>query len=183
MKIGLEVFDQLTKQWTYPEMAFGLRNEESGKVIGEQRFAYVVILLGECLELITNHYIKATVHRVRIPTHANASRSRISAPFLVRGKLNSVIPRINTPPAAHTTTSAAAHFKLPDLDGIDMRTVHFILDNKRRKCQERHERERRKMRVLRRKRECYEEDVCSDDYTSNIETVSNDWVLSSWPVS
>ena len=64
--------------------------------------------------------------------------TRLSMPFLIRGRLSA---KINTKGHDHPggETALAA---LPDLDGMSMAVIHKLLDMKRRKCRTAHEGDR-----------------------------------------
>lgn len=127
---GLEVLDQLTGEW--------LEVEKMAKSPGS-----VVVLAGEFLEVMTQHKFKATVHRVRSPPisspiSSSMSRTRISCPFLVRGRHKAVIQGkaayIHPSPGHLSGGDAVSAEYIPDLEGTRWRAVHQLLDLKRQRC-------------------------------------------------
>jgi isopenicillin N synthase-like dioxygenase len=108
---GLEIFDASAREWICPERNFPHHN--------------VTVFVGEFLQVLTRHRIKAAVHRVT----SFGPEPRISCPFIIRGRSSAVI---EFKKYAHPVDLDEA--SVPDLDGTPMRVVHKLLDLKRSKC-------------------------------------------------
>ena len=75
----------------------GLQVESGGRWIDvEPRPGTLVVNIGELLELASNGYLRATLHRVLTPP---AGRERISVAFFLGARLDSTVPLLNLPPA------------------------------------------------------------------------------------
>ena len=75
----------------------GLEVESGGRWIpAEPRPGTLVVNIGEILELASNGYLRATLHRVRTPP---AGRDRISVAFFLGARLDSTVPVLALPPA------------------------------------------------------------------------------------
>lgn len=121
---GLEVFDHETMQW--------VRVEELDivKVAQARGKSVAVVFIGEFLQVLSKGYYYATTHRVRSP----ASGSRISCPFIVRGRNRAVINLRDIQKYKHPGGIAAVEAHAPDLDGTTMKLLHHMLDVKRQRC-------------------------------------------------
>jgi hypothetical protein len=65
---------------------------------------------------------------------------RVSCPFLIRGRHDAIINLQDYDRYTHRIPRAVADFTLfPDLDGVKMKTLHKMLDIKRKKCANAHE--------------------------------------------
>lgn len=106
---GLECLDPMTGKWWCPESQI-LLDPEYG------RAGFVVVMVGEMLQLLTGGIFRAAVHRVRSPTDG---RCRVSCPLLVRGHGKAVVE------------DAGEAF--PQLGGLKMSLLHALLDRKRKK--------------------------------------------------
>ena len=68
-----------------------------------------VVNTGELLELATNGYLRATVHRVVAPA---AGSERLSVAFFLAARLDATVPRLNLPP--HLAAEARGPATDPD---------------------------------------------------------------------
>lgn len=79
---GLEIFHPQTSEWIRPELTSRQLFERDGAVHeGRWNSAYVVVMTGAWLEILTNGEIESTIHRVVSDAKAE---SRKSAPFFMR---------------------------------------------------------------------------------------------------
>ena len=119
---GLEIRDNLTKEWVMPEK--GSKSEKY-----KNDFS-IIIFTGEMLQCLSRHKYKATVHRVRAPIINDTCR--ISCPLIVRANGKATFNPLND---RYTHTSVE---NLPDLDGVKMTFIQKILDMKRAKRVKQH---------------------------------------------
>jgi isopenicillin N synthase-like dioxygenase len=76
--------------------AGGLQVETAGGWIDvEPRAGTLVVNIGELLELASDGYLRATLHRVTVPP---AGRERISAAFFLGARLDATVPLLPLPP-------------------------------------------------------------------------------------
>ena len=160
---GLDIVDQETNSWVCPEkeileMNLPDRTEAVDTTVftslnktsppSEPSFPtssshFAIVFVGEFLQVLTKTRFRAAVHRVRNfsaegPPHTpvkDAHRTRISCPFIVRGRNSAVIDLHNLERYAHPGgEEALAEDKVPNLDGTTMQLMHKLLDLKRQKC-------------------------------------------------
>lgn len=117
---GLELFDNYTLQWQRPEQTQSL-----GELEGR-----VVILVGDVMQAIFKHSMRACVHRVRRPEHY----TRFSCPLLIRGKKDAIIHLRKTTKNLDNSNDD----EIMPLEGVSINDVHAILDLKRRRCAKQH---------------------------------------------
>ena len=137
---GIEIYDRLLNRWVSPE-AISSPHPSSASL--------VVVFTGEMLEILTKRKFQAVVHRVRTPQPTrkhqveecasgdNDTRSRVSAPFLIRGLYSSIF--LDPSKNYDHEFEDAAKKNLADLEGCTMKEVHKILDFKRMRCVKEHE--------------------------------------------
>ena len=137
---GLEMFDFASASWIAVEELNALRRMAMSRSAKSTGALVIGLFVGELLQVLTRKHFRATIHRVRAPVGAH--RERISCPLLIRGKWGRIISLKGTEPTASVPEhpgGAAALALLADLDGIDMKTLHRMLDFKREKCRKLHE--------------------------------------------
>jgi hypothetical protein len=85
----------------------------------------VIIMIGECLQLLLKQAVRACIHRVIRPV----SGHRYSCPLLMRGRRDQTID---------WHREGYHHEGSPDvlaaLEGVSLDTIHTMLDLKRKKC-------------------------------------------------
>ena len=131
------------------------RGRMNGDVAGCPR---VLVMVGECLQLVTGSVFRAAVHRVRAPS----TGPRVSCPLLVRGRASAKVGHCPRASGYRHPGGEEAVSALPDLSGLSMRLLHTLLDRKRAKCAELHRH--------------------SDDSDGQGEGEGQDWVLAAFPV-
>jgi isopenicillin N synthase-like dioxygenase len=129
---ALDIFDPVQKKWIMAETLTTPRNTAH-------------IFVGEFLQVLTNHYIRASIHRVN--NFARSLPPRISCPLIIRGTAWEAI-RYHSCSALHQEAGEADKdedeltliegLTLPDLEGVSMKVIHKILDVKRQKCFEKY---------------------------------------------
>ena len=152
---GLELYDRRLRQWVNVER---LAMQNCTDQVGDEdaRCVPVIVFVGEVLQVLTRAYYRATIHRVRAPL----AGTRISCPFIIRGKWGRIINMRNGENLESDTEEQGgggedigdlgSHYPhacgretlkkyTPDLDGSDVSLVHKILDMKRAKCRKRNE--------------------------------------------
>ena len=123
---------------------------------------YAVVFVGEFLQVLSKHRFKAAVHRVRnfqhttttstaatsttiLPTttteytHLSTTKqeynTRISCPYLIRGRHGAIIDLHNTEKYQHPGgISCISEENMPNLDGTSVKMLHKLLDLKRQRC-------------------------------------------------
>jgi hypothetical protein len=146
---GLELYDRMEGRWLKGELITAERVE-----LSTPRDLAMTVFVGEVLQILTKAYYRATVHRVRAPM----AGTRISCPFIIRGKWGRIINMRNalnldgeegtefteedivlSTHYQHPGGTRALRQHTPDLDGSDISLVHKILDMKRAKCRKKNE--------------------------------------------
>lgn len=146
---GLELYDRKEMRWLAGESI--AQNEVE---LPTRRDIAMTVFVGEILQVLTKAHYRATVHRVRAPTHG----TRISCPFIIRGKWGRVVnmrnglnldceeghekqmEEVNLETFYdHPGGLKALRKHTPDLDGSDISLIHKILDLKRAKCRKKNE--------------------------------------------
>jgi len=125
---GLEVWNRQTRSWVLVEA-----EDMPGLQAQKGPHLNVVVFVGEFLQVLTKTHFRALVHRVRAPSikgSGSGSVSRVSCPFIIRGKLSALVDVGNTTKYAHGP-EAVQH--VADLDGVTMKLLHKMLDLKRQK--------------------------------------------------
>lgn len=125
---GLELFDHEKQKWICADKLAYLSQLESKK----ENQVYCTVFVGEILQVLTRSYYRATIHRVRAPPSA----TRISCPFIIRGKFGRMI---DLRPFVSSIKEGEEHPHIPDLNEMDIKTVHKMLDFKRAKCRRKYE--------------------------------------------
>lgn len=146
---GLELYDRKEMKW--------LAGEEIAKrhiSLPTNRDVAMTVFVGELLQVLTRAHYRATIHRVRAPTHG----TRISCPFIIRGKWGRVVNMRNgldldceegqerpmedvhlEKSYEHPGGIKALRAHTPDFDGSDISLLHKILDLKRARCRKKNE--------------------------------------------
>ena len=158
---GLDIVDQLDNKWICPELQLMQQQQqlpsghdnsvaEGTQANNFQPQHHAVVFVGEFLQVLSKHKFKAAVHRVRNfgvtnygrdsvdsdghNNHSDAiSISRVSCPYLIRGRHGAVIDLHNTTRYHHPGGSEALD-EMPNLDGTSVKMMHKLLDLKRQKC-------------------------------------------------
>lgn len=107
---GLECWDPESCLWWCPE-------SEAMRDADYDRSGFVIVMVGEMLQLLTGDTFRAAVHRVRSPCEGHDCR--VSCPLLVRGRGKAEVGEAAEP--------------LPQLFGVKMALLHGLLDRKRKK--------------------------------------------------
>ena len=143
---GLELYDRKEKKWINGEMLV-----QKYTATGESSVP-LIVFVGEVLQVLTRAYYRATIHRVRAPLHG----TRVSCPFIIRGKWGRIVNMRNGLSIEHSDETGKEVVEVertydhpggmevlkkytPDLDGSDISLLHKILDLKRAKCRKRNE--------------------------------------------
>ena len=129
---GLEIRDNLTKEWIMPETTSIKKNDNNND--DNNNDSIITIFTGEMLQCLSKHKFKAVVHRVRAPINDNTCR--ISCPLIVRANGKAIFNPLNERYAHSGGTEAVEG--LPDLDGVKMTLIQKILDMKRAKRVKQH---------------------------------------------
>ena len=146
---GLELYDRPGQSWVNVEAECAMSRLARSRPVSAEVCSVgkitVGLFIGEILQVLTRKYYLATIHRVRAP-QGGVHVKRYSCPLLVRGKWGRRIRLGGTDGEDNPIDGAPVHpggaavaDMLPDLDGIDMKTLHRILDHKRAKCRVSHE--------------------------------------------
>jgi isopenicillin N synthase-like dioxygenase len=162
---GLDIVDQLENKWVAPELLLREQKIQEGP-LGADRSAgqggvYVMMFVGEFLQVLSKHRFKAAVHRVRnfgVPSslspssadastadpaangadtsHTDESRNqRISCPYLIRGRHGAIFDIHNADKYTHPGgLDAVSEELVPNLDGTSVKMMHKLLDLKRQRC-------------------------------------------------
>lgn len=184
---GLDIVDQASNSWVCPEL-LRYQSAQKGTLCGESidvdginlpnepdacsssastaipqsaSTTFVMLFVGEFLQVLSKHRFKAAVHRVRnfgcsayIDATANvgvgavvdgmdcaaqkqraSSNVRISCPYLIRGRHGAVIDLHNSERYQHPGGAEAVdEDHMPNLDGTSVRMLHKLMDLKRQKC-------------------------------------------------
>eukprot|EP01041_Mallomonas_annulata_P003832 gene3832-7635_t len=155
---GLEVLDLNDGVWHCPETIPGEHCSNSSSSSGSGNTSAVVVIVGECLQLLTRSRYRAAIHRVAVSPNV----ARVSCPFLVRGRPKAVVGGRTY----HHPGGACAVQSLPDLQGISMKMLHLLLDRKRGRCAAAHQ-----------------HDDDDGDGNADGEQDEREWVLCAFPES
>lgn len=121
---GLEIADQSIRKWIRPEAQMTPSN-----------LPCVTVFIGEYIELITKHRLKAAIHRVV----RDGALPRLSCPMIIRGEANALI-NFHDPKYIHPGgADAVGADKIADFDDMKLRVMQILLDRKRKKCFEEHQ--------------------------------------------
>ena len=128
---GLELFDRKQKRWVNGE-AIAMQNYANQFGGDGARSVPIIVFVGEVLQVLTRAYYRATIHRVRAPR----AGTRISCPFIIRGKWGRIINMRNGQSLesdeeaenegnlgsryAHPGGKESLRRHTPDLDGSDI---------------------------------------------------------------